>query len=60
MLDPAQQYKLEYSFIRDVKVGARILPSQYGKVPLPLILDVGLSHPELFASANRATIISIA
>lgn len=41
-------------FIRDVKVGARILRSQYGKVPLPLILDVGFSQPELFASAKAS------
>lgn len=39
--------------IRDVKAGARILRSQYGKVPLPLILDVGFSQPELFASAKE-------
>ncbi len=42
-------------FIRDVKAGARILRSQYGKVPLPLILDVGFSQPELFASAQESS-----
>lgn len=40
--------------IRDVKAGARILRSQYGKVPLPLILDVGFSVPALFASAKKS------
>ena len=42
-------------FIRDVKVGARILRSQYGKVPLPLILDIGFSQPELFAFAKESS-----
>lgn len=41
--------------IRDVKAGARILRSQYGKVPLPLILDVGFWQPELFASAKASS-----
>ncbi len=41
--------------IRDVKAGARILRSQYGKVPLPLILDVGFSQPELFVSAKDSS-----
>lgn len=41
--------------IRDVKAGARILRSQYGKVRLPLILDVGFSPPELFASAKESS-----
>lgn len=31
------------SYITTVKYGARILHSQYGQVPLPLILDVGLT-----------------
>ena len=41
--------------IRDVKAGARILRSQYGKVPLPLILDVGFSQPELFTFAKESS-----
>jgi G3E family GTPase len=41
--------------IRDIKAGARILRSQYGKVPLPLILDVGFSQPELFAFAKESS-----
>ncbi|WP_199192458.1 CobW family GTP-binding protein [Chlorogloea sp. CCALA 695] len=41
--------------IRDVKAGARLLHSQYGKVPLPLILDVGFSQTELFAFAKDSS-----
>lgn len=39
---PEQVEELE-SYIRTVKVGARMLRSQYGEVPLPLILDVALT-----------------
>jgi G3E family GTPase len=35
--------------IRSVKEGARILRSEYGKVSLPLVLDVGLSKPETYS-----------
>jgi G3E family GTPase len=38
--------------IRSVKEGARILKSEYGKVSLPLILDVGLSKPEMYVTAE--------
>jgi G3E family GTPase len=31
------------AFIEDIKPGFRILESEYGKVPLPLILDLGLT-----------------
>ena len=41
--------------ICDVKTGARILRSQYGKVPLPLILDVGFSQSALFASTKESS-----
>ncbi|MEM9272958.1 MAG: GTP-binding protein [Cyanobacteria bacterium P01_F01_bin.143] len=34
------------AFIEDIKPGFRILPSEYGKVPLPLILDIGLTQPD--------------
>ncbi|MBF2072623.1 MAG: GTP-binding protein [Synechococcales cyanobacterium C42_A2020_086] len=37
------------AYISEVKVGARILHSQYGKVPLPLILDVGYNNPAAYA-----------
>ncbi len=40
--------------IRAVKEGARILRSEFGKVSLPLILDVGLSKPKLYATAEDA------
>ncbi|WP_017305167.1 CobW family GTP-binding protein [Spirulina subsalsa] len=36
-------------FIRQNKNAARILNCQYGKVPLPLILDVGYNDPEQYA-----------
>jgi G3E family GTPase len=36
--------------IREIKQGARILRSEYGKVSLPLILDVGLSKPEKYST----------
>lgn len=35
--------------IREVKPGARILRSEYGKVSLPLILDVGYNNPTAYA-----------
>ena len=34
------------AFIEDIKPGFRILPSEYGKVPLPLILDIGLTQTD--------------
>ena len=34
------------TFIEDVKPGFRILESKYGKVPLPLILDIGLTQAD--------------
>lgn len=38
--------------IREIKDRARILRSQYGKVPLSLILDVGLSQPESYLTSE--------
>ena len=35
-------------FLRSVKEGARILRSEYGKIPLALMLDVNLSDPGFF------------
>ncbi|MBD1857581.1 GTP-binding protein, partial [Leptolyngbya sp. FACHB-1624] len=35
-------------WIRSTKTGARILKTQYGEVPLPLILDVGYFQPEAY------------
>jgi G3E family GTPase len=37
------------AYIDTVKEGARILHSQHGQVPLPLILDVGYNNPEAYA-----------
>ena len=34
------------TFIREVKPGFRMLQSEYGKVPLPLILDIGLNQKD--------------
>ncbi|MEM1255478.1 MAG: GTP-binding protein [Cyanobacteria bacterium P01_H01_bin.21] len=43
-----QVEKLE-DYLGTVKKGARILHSQQGQVPLPLILDVGYNNPEAYA-----------
>ncbi len=48
LASPEKIKELE-AYISTVKVGARILHSQYGKVPLPLILDVGYNNPEAYA-----------
>jgi G3E family GTPase len=37
------------TYVRSVKSGARILQSQHGKVPLPLILDVGYNDADAYA-----------
>ena len=34
------------AFIEDIKPGFRILESEHGKVPLPLILDIGLTQAD--------------
>lgn len=45
-IDRVDNQRLEEleSYIRTVKQGARILRTEYGQVPLPLILDVGLTQ----------------
>ena len=48
LADPDQIQNLE-AYISTVKEGARILHSQHGQVPLPLILDVGYNNPEAYA-----------
>jgi G3E family GTPase len=48
LANPDQLQNLE-AYIRTVKEGARILHSQHGQVPLPLILDVGYNNPEAYA-----------
>lgn len=42
--------------IRALKTGARILRSEYGKVALPLILDVGYNDPTAYADLVKAEI----
>ncbi|NJO76986.1 MAG: GTP-binding protein, partial [Leptolyngbyaceae cyanobacterium RM1_406_9] len=49
LADPDQIQNLE-AYIHTVKEGARILHSQHGKVPLPLLLDVGYNNPEAYAN----------
>ena len=48
LASPEQVEKLE-DYVYSVKEGARILHSQQGQVPLPLILDVGYNNPESYA-----------
>jgi G3E family GTPase len=56
LVEQAQLDRLENE-IRKVNAEARILRSQYGQVPLPLILDVGLVEPASFLGqrANHIT-----
>jgi G3E family GTPase len=44
-LVPVEQIDRLEAYIRDVKTGARLIRCQEGKVPLPLILDVGYTNP---------------
>ncbi len=47
-IDLAREEKISElkAFIEDIKPGFRILPSEYAKVPLPLILDIGLTQAD--------------
>ncbi|MEG4804971.1 GTP-binding protein [Microcoleus sp. ARI1-B5] len=47
-LAPEKKVSELEAYIRTVKEGARILPSQHGEVPLPLILGVELTSAEAF------------
>lgn len=40
------------NYIRTAKAGASLLRSERGKVPLALILDVGLSQPDTYSTAT--------
>lgn len=53
--DLATPEKIAYleSYIHTVKTGARILKCQHGQVPLPLILDVGITQPELYSNVEK-------
>ncbi|MEM9219648.1 MAG: GTP-binding protein [Cyanobacteria bacterium P01_F01_bin.150] len=48
LASPEQLETLE-AYIGNIKAGARILHSQQGQVPLPLILDVGYNNPEAYS-----------
>ncbi len=48
LASPEQVETLE-TYVDTIKAGARILHSQQGQVPLPLILDVGYNNPEAYA-----------
>ena len=47
-IDLASEEKISEleAFVSDIKPGFRIFPSEYGKVPLPLILDLGLTQTD--------------
>lgn len=47
------------AYLGTVKAGVRILHSQYGRVPLPLILDVGYNNPEAYADLVQAEITAM-
>ncbi len=48
-LAPSDKVKTLEEYLNSVKDGVRILHSQQGQVPLPLILDVGYNNPEAYA-----------
>jgi G3E family GTPase len=41
--------------IRSIKPGARIISTQYGEVPLPLILDVGFNDASTYLHSSKPT-----
>lgn len=40
-------------YIQSIKLGARIISTQYGEVPLPLILDIGINHDINFSKPSH-------
>jgi G3E family GTPase len=42
-------------YIRSIKPGARIISTQYGEVPLPLILDVGFNDASTYLNSSKPT-----
>ncbi|MGK7913416.1 MAG: GTP-binding protein [Synechococcus sp.] len=48
-LASSEQLEQLEAYIGEMKEGARILHSQQGQVPLPLILDVGYNNPQAYA-----------
>ncbi|HYW19406.1 MAG TPA: GTP-binding protein [Nodularia sp. (in: cyanobacteria)] len=53
LVTPAKITEVE-NYIHQVKAGAKILHTQYGKVPLPLILDTHLTPQEKYISIAEA------
>ncbi len=51
-LVPVEQVEAVETAIRDLKAGARILRTQRGEVPLPLILDVELSQANSYPNTQ--------
>jgi G3E family GTPase len=47
-LVPEEKVEELEDYINDIKAGARVLRSQHGQVPLPLILGVELAQPEIY------------
>lgn len=52
-LVPVEQADFLENYIHTVKQGARLIRTQYGQVPLPLILDVGMIQPENYADKTH-------
>jgi len=53
LVAPKRINQLE-EYIRSLKPGARVLQTQYGQVPLPLILNVNLNEPSTYQRAAPA------
>jgi G3E family GTPase len=55
-LDLVSSQKLEevQAYIRNIKAGARIIPTQYGQVPLPLILGIGMTPVNTFTQKTHS------
>jgi G3E family GTPase len=53
LANPEQLQNLD-TYVRSVKSGARILQSQHGKVPLPLILDVGYNDANAYTDLVKS------
>jgi len=52
-LVPENKIKLLEKDIETIKAGARILHSQYGQVPLPIILDIGLCNTNILPQKTK-------
>lgn len=55
-IDLVSSQKLEevQAYIRNIKAGARIIPTQYGQVPLPLILGIGMTPVDMFTQDTHS------